>query len=102
SFVSVYIHFIFFFFFFSSRRRHTRFSRDWSSDVCSSDLSSIGKGGEIIISTMEHHSNIVPWQMLCETNGCTLKIIPVTDEGELEIGRASCRERGERWAVDVA
>src|SRR5690606_40049621 len=32
--------FLFFFFFFSSRRRHTRFSRDWSSDVCSSDLSS--------------------------------------------------------------
>lgn len=47
--------------------------------------SSIGKGGEIIISTMEHHSNIVPWQMLCETNGCTLKIIPVTDEGELDM-----------------
>src|SRR5690606_40086532 len=33
-----YISFLFFFFFFSSRRRHTRFSRDWSSDVCSSDL----------------------------------------------------------------
>src|SRR5207302_6448080 len=32
------IYFLFFFFFFSSRRRHTRFSRDWSSDVCSSDL----------------------------------------------------------------
>lgn len=47
--------------------------------------SSIGKGDEIIISTMEHHSNIVPWQMLCETNGCTLKIIPVTDEGELDM-----------------
>src|SRR5690606_10879201 len=47
--------------------------------------SSIGKGDEIIISTMEHHSNIVPWQMLCETNGCTLKIIPVSDEGELDM-----------------
>lgn len=47
--------------------------------------SSIGKEDEIIISTMEHHSNIVPWQMLCETNGCTLKIIPVTDEGELDM-----------------
>src|SRR5690606_40872444 len=34
------MHFIIFFFFFSSRRRHTRFSRDWSSDVCSSDLDS--------------------------------------------------------------
>lgn len=47
--------------------------------------SSIGKEDEIIISTMEHHSNIVPWQMLCETNGCTLKIIPVSDEGELDM-----------------
>lgn len=47
--------------------------------------SSIGKGDEIIISTMEHHSNIVPWQMLCETNGCTLKIIPVSGEGELDM-----------------
>src|SRR5690606_39595161 len=35
-----FLFFFFFFFFFSSRRRHTRFSRDWSSDVCSSDLSS--------------------------------------------------------------
>src|SRR5690606_40286799 len=37
-FVLVFCHMFFFFFFFSSRRRHTRFSRDWSSDVCSSDL----------------------------------------------------------------
>src|SRR5436309_15750039 len=36
---------VFFFFFFSSRRRHTRFSRDWSSDVCSSDLSNLGFWG---------------------------------------------------------
>src|SRR5215510_2466838 len=38
--------FIFFFFFFSSRRRHTRWPRDWSSDVCSSDLTAPGFGGE--------------------------------------------------------
>src|SRR2546429_1289852 len=38
SFFSIYVLFSFFFFFFSSRRRHTRCSRDWSSDVCSSDL----------------------------------------------------------------
>src|SRR5690606_39471154 len=37
--------FVFFVFFFSSRRRHTRFSRDWSSDVCSSDLSACGSTG---------------------------------------------------------
>ena len=41
------------------------------------------EGDEIIISTMEHHSNIVPWQMLCEEKGCILRIIPMTDEGEL-------------------
>jgi cysteine desulfurase/selenocysteine lyase len=40
---------------------------------------------EIIISEMEHHSNIVPWQMLCERKGSKLKIIPFTPEGELDI-----------------
>ena len=40
-------------------------------------------GNEIIISVMEHHSNIVPWQILCEQNGAILKIIPINDEGEL-------------------
>ncbi len=40
-------------------------------------------GDEVIISTMEHHSNIVPWQMLCEEKGATLKVIPITDEGEI-------------------
>lgn len=43
----------------------------------------IQKGDEIIISTMEHHSNIVPWQMLCEEKGAILKVIPITDSGEL-------------------
>ncbi len=43
----------------------------------------LGKGDEILISTMEHHSNIVPWQMLCEERGCTLKVIPINDAGEL-------------------
>jgi len=41
------------------------------------------EGDEIIISTMEHHSNIVPWQMLCEEKGCILKVIPINDEGEI-------------------
>lgn len=40
-------------------------------------------GDEIIISTLEHHSNIVPWQMLCEEKGATLKVIPINDRGEL-------------------
>ncbi|MDX2360500.1 MAG: cysteine desulfurase [Crocinitomicaceae bacterium] len=42
-------------------------------------------GDEIIISAMEHHSNIVPWQMLCERKGCTLKVIPMNDKGELSM-----------------
>ena len=43
----------------------------------------IKAGDEIIISTMEHHSNIVPWQILCEEKGAILKIIPINDAGEL-------------------
>ncbi|MBD1431682.1 cysteine desulfurase [Sphingobacterium sp. DN00404] len=40
---------------------------------------------EIIISAMEHHSNIVPWQMLCDEKGCKLRVIPMNDRGELDI-----------------
>jgi len=43
-------------------------------------------GDEIIISTMEHHSNIVPWQVLCEEKNAVLKIIPISDSGELLMG----------------
>lgn len=41
------------------------------------------EGDEIIISEMEHHSNIVPWQLVCERKGCELKVIPMNDKGEL-------------------
>ena len=41
------------------------------------------KGDEIIVSTLEHHSNIVPWQMLCERTGAALKVIPMNQNGEL-------------------
>src|SRR5690606_14624502 len=96
--------------FVSSRRRHTRFSRDWSSDVCSSDLFTknasealnlvayafgnracedprfrMGPGDEIVISEMEHHSNIVPWQLLAQRTGATLRWFGVTDEGRLDL-----------------
>jgi cysteine desulfurase/selenocysteine lyase len=43
----------------------------------------IGPGDEIIVSTMEHHCNIVPWQMLCAEKGAVLKVIPINDAGEL-------------------
>lgn len=45
--------------------------------------STLKPGDEIIISEMEHHSNIVPWQLLCEQTGAVLKIIPINDDGEL-------------------
>src|SRR5438128_1801356 len=43
----------------------------------------VGAGDEVIISAMEHHSNIVPWQMLCEEKNARLRIIPMNDAGEL-------------------
>src|ERR1017187_5925386 len=43
----------------------------------------VKEGDEIIISAMEHHSNIVPWQMLCEEKGAKLRVIPMNDRGEL-------------------
>ncbi len=43
------------------------------------------KGDEILISYMEHHSNIVPWQMLCERKGLVLKVIPIHENGELDL-----------------
>lgn len=45
----------------------------------------VQEGDEIIISAMEHHSNIVPWQMLCEERKAILKVIPINDEGELDM-----------------
>jgi len=45
----------------------------------------INGGDEILISHMEHHANIVPWQMLCEQTGAKLKVIPMTLEGELDL-----------------
>ena len=42
----------------------------------------LGKGDEILISAMEHHSNLVPWQLLCQQQGATLRIIPLSKEGE--------------------
>src|SRR5258707_1475103 len=43
----------------------------------------VGAGDEVIISAMEHHSNIVPWQMLCEEKNAKLRVIPMNDAGEL-------------------
>jgi len=43
----------------------------------------VGEGDEIVVSEMEHHSNLVPWQMLCEEKGARLRVIPMNDRGEL-------------------
>ena len=45
----------------------------------------VKQGDEIIISALEHHSNIVPWQMLCEDRGATLRVIPMNEKGELQM-----------------
>ena len=45
----------------------------------------LGEGDEIIISTMEHHSNIIPWQVLCQEKGAHLSVIPISDAGELSM-----------------
>ncbi len=44
-------------------------------------------GDEVLISGMEHHANIVPWQLACERHGASLKVIPITDSGEIEAQR---------------
>ena len=45
----------------------------------------VREGDEVVVSAMEHHSNIVPWQMMCERKGAQLRVIPMTDEGDLEL-----------------
>ena len=62
----------------------TRSTTESINLVASSFGGSVVKAGdEIVITGMEHHSNIVPWQMLCERTGATLKVVPFTDAGEL-------------------
>jgi len=48
----------------------------------------LGPGDEILVSHMEHHSNIVPWQMLCEQTGATLKVLPIDERGDLRLDEA--------------
>ena len=48
----------------------------------------VGPGDEVIVSALEHHSNIVPWQILCEQQGAKLRVIPINDAGELLLDEA--------------
>lgn len=63
----------------------TKGTTDSINLVASSFGETLQKGDEILISYMEHHSNIVPWQMLCERKGLVLKVIPIHDNGELNL-----------------
>ncbi len=45
----------------------------------------LGQGDEILITHLEHHSNIVPWQLLCQSTGAVLKVVPINDDGEVEM-----------------
>lgn len=58
-------------------------------------------GDEIVLTTMEHHSNIVPWQMLCQETGATLRVVPISDAGELDLDayRALLNDRTRMVAV---
>ena len=63
----------------------TKGTTDSINLVANGYRSILNKGDEIIISEMEHHSNIVPWQMCCELSGATLKVIPILDDGDLDM-----------------
>src|SRR5207249_8913313 len=95
------------FFFFSSRRRHTRSKRDWSSDVCSSDLGKM----VIIVLTLTAGCTLLMWMGELITkrgvgNGISLlifaSILAYAPTGISEIGRASCRERVKHCVVGGA
>ena len=63
----------------------TKGTTDSINLVANGYRSILKKGDEIIISEMEHHSNIVPWQMCCDLNGAKLKVIPILDNGDLDM-----------------
>src|SRR5690606_40669333 len=90
-------------FFFSSRRRHTSFSRDWSSDVCSSDLSTFDIGGQTIpiASSMVVGDSLLVHVLLSDVENKPIAPIKVCFE-VTEIGRASCRERRRTWESAAA
>lgn len=56
-------------------------------------------GDEVVISGMEHHSNIVPWQLACERHGAVLKVIPITDSGEWDLTQVPFSDRTRILAI---
>jgi cysteine desulfurase/selenocysteine lyase len=62
----------------------------------------IGAGDEILITEMEHHSNIVPWQILCEQTGAVLKVAPVLDDGSIDLDSYKALLSNETSIVSIA
>ena len=58
----------------------------------------VGPGDEVLITALEHHANLVPWQVLCEERGATLRVAPITDAGELDVD-AFARALSERTRI---
>lgn len=76
--------------FINARHEHEIIFTKGTTNSINLVASSFGKkflqpGDEVLISAMEHHSNIVPWQMICEERGATLKVIPINEQGELRM-----------------
>src|SRR5690606_41070104 len=102
-------------FFFSSRRRHTRFSRDWSSDVCSSDLHA-GMGlewnypallvGNVPVTALVLAGSRGGVDPVADAEGVTHKALvrvgAATMLERVKIGRAACRERGSRMGGETS
>src|SRR2546430_3175650 len=89
-------------FFFSSRRRHTRFDCDWSSDVCSSDLSASGRRvirssgiGAVLRVASQSDVSVALLQVSSTSLGGRSPTTTSSHPGKVKIGRASCRGRGE-------
>ena len=77
--------------FINAEYRHeiifTRNTTESINLLASSFGSSLGSDDEILLTEMEHHSNLVPWQLLSERTGCKLKFIPISQNGELELDK---------------
>lgn len=75
----------------ASRSEEVVFTKNASEalNLCASSAGAgLGPGDEVVVSVMEHHSNIVPWQMLCERTGATLRWFDITEEGRLDLEAA--------------
>src|SRR5438445_9414654 len=90
---------LFSFFFFSSRRRHTRYWRDWSSDVCSSDLDGHQRQSVIVAASPDEAVDppvaaaIEIDGLVADRHGAENASAPPLEDRGIQIGRASCRER---------